>query len=111
MRYVGNASLSEQIQERILTTFQQTLSLAQEGNSQEALLGCDFVLRLDPLFEPARQLQTRLNEGEGPIEVDDLSAAVATESATASEPEVGTATQAKDDLPGKMSLLLEQRDL
>ncbi len=122
MRYVGNASLSEQIQERILTTFQQTLSLAKEGNHQEALLGCDFVLRLDPLFEPARQLQTRLNRTEGPIEVDDLAEAVATEAATdsatpAAEPEVAsniepgleTATQGDADLPSKLALLLEQR--
>jgi len=72
MRYVGNTSLSPQIQERILNTFQQTLSLAQEDNRQEALLGCDFILRLDPLFEPARHLQQRLNETEGAIEVADL---------------------------------------
>ena len=94
MRYVGNASLSEQIQERILTTFQQTLSLAQEGNRQEALLGCDFVLRLDPLFEPARQLQTRLSEGDGPIEVGDLTDSVGdvaeAETEAAPEPEVAT---------------------
>jgi len=72
MRYVGNTALSPQIQERIQNTFQQTLSLAEEGNRQEALLGCDFILRLDPLFEPARSLQERLGEGEGPVDVAGL---------------------------------------
>ena len=127
MRYVGNASLSEQIQERILTTFQQTLGLAQEGNRQEALLGCDFVLRLDPLFEPARQLQTRLNEGEGPIEVADLADAAdtgAAEAVAGSEtgPEVDTGIEPTlesvepladvidDNLPSQLALLLEQRN-
>ena len=72
MTYVGNAALSPQIQERIQNTFQQTIGLAEEGNRQEALLGCDFILRLDPLFEPARLLQERLNEGEGPVEIGNL---------------------------------------
>ena len=73
MKYVGNTALSPQIQERIQNTFSQTLSLAEEGNRQEALLGCDFILRLDPLFEPARRLQDRLNAGgDGPVAVDGL---------------------------------------
>ncbi len=124
MRYVGNASLSEHIQERILTTFQQTLSLAKEGNTQEALLGCDFVLRLDPLFEPARQLQTRLNTDSGPVEVDDLADATAPEDGDSSSPggaeheapaaeEVAVAVEADadtaDNLPTTLALYLEQR--
>ncbi len=123
MRYVGNASLSEQIQERILTTFQQTLSLAQEGNRQEALLGCDFVLRLDPLFEPARQLQTRLGEGEGSIDVSDLvesidgGGAEAAEGgpaepqiSTGIEPDLEPPAQTADNLHAQLALLLEQRN-
>lgn len=72
MRYVGNTALSPQIQERIQNTFEQTIGLAEEGNRQEALLGCDFILRLDPLFEPARRLQERLGEGDGPVDVSGL---------------------------------------
>ena len=83
MKYVGNTSLSPQIQERIHNTFSQTLSLAQEGNRQEALLGCDFILRLDPLFEPARRLQERLNEGDGPVSVEGLTEPAAAEEAPA----------------------------
>lgn len=83
MRYVGNTALSPQIQERILATFQQTVSLAEEGNRQEALLGCDFILRLDPLFEPARTLQERMGEGKGPVDTANLTASPAEAAAAA----------------------------
>jgi len=74
MSYAGNAKLSQEIQNRILNTFQQTIALAEEGNVQEALLGCDFILRLDPLFEPARKLQGRLRESGTDVAVEDLAA-------------------------------------
>ncbi|MEA2561874.1 MAG: hypothetical protein QOH06_3378 [Acidobacteriota bacterium] len=77
MSYAGNPSLSSDIQNRVLGTFEQTLGLATEGSRQEALLGCDFVLRMDPHFEPARQLQERLRNSSGPVSVDDLLAPVA----------------------------------
>lgn len=72
MTYAGNPSLSPDVRQRILGTFDQTLQLAGEGSRQEALLGCDFVLRMDPQFEPARLLQDRLKAGTGPVQVDDL---------------------------------------
>lgn len=76
MTYSGNTSLSPEVRQRILGTFEQTLQLAGEGSRQEALLGCDFVLRMDPQFEPARVLQERLKGGStGPVRVDDLLAA------------------------------------
>lgn len=75
MSYSGNPSLSSEVKTRILSTFDQTLTLAREGNRQEALLGCDFVLRMDPLFQPAQVLQERLRSSAGPVRVDDLQAA------------------------------------
>jgi tetratricopeptide (TPR) repeat protein len=72
MTYSGNPSLSPDVRQRILGTFEQTLQLAGEGSRQEALLGCDFVLRMDPQFEPARVLQERLKSSAGPVRVDDL---------------------------------------
>jgi tetratricopeptide (TPR) repeat protein len=72
MSYPGNPSLSADVQQRILSTFEQTLDLAAEGSRQEALLGCDFVLRMDPQFESARRLQERLRSASGAIPVDDL---------------------------------------
>src|SRR5262249_52116107 len=71
MSYPGNPSLSADAQQRILGTFQQTLDLAAQGSRQEALLGCDFVLRMDPSFEPARRLQHRLKSASGAVRVDD----------------------------------------
>jgi hypothetical protein len=72
MTYPGNPSLPSDVQQRIRSTFDHTLGLAESGNRQEALLGCDFVLRMDPLFEPARRLQERLDKANGPLAIDDL---------------------------------------
>ena len=72
MSYSGNPSVSSDVKQRILSTFDQTLELAREGSRQEALLGCDFVLRMDPQFQPAQVLQERLRAGDGPVRVDDL---------------------------------------
>ena len=72
MTYLGNPSLAPDVQQRILATFEQTLDLAAAGSRQEALLGCDFVLRMDPQFLPARKLQERLQASAGPIATDDL---------------------------------------
>jgi len=78
MNYSGNSSLSSEVKQRILSTFEQTLELARDGNRQEALLGCDFVLRMDPQFEPARVLQERLRTSAGPVQVQDLQSGTAT---------------------------------
>jgi tetratricopeptide (TPR) repeat protein len=72
MSYSGNPALSSDVKQRILSTFDQTLELARDGNRQEALLGCDFVLRMDPQFHPAQLLQERLRATTGPVRVDDL---------------------------------------
>jgi tetratricopeptide (TPR) repeat protein len=72
MSYPGNPSISLDTQRRLLQTFDQTLDLASKGSRQEALLGCDFILRMDPAFEPARTLFDRLGRGSGPVPVDDL---------------------------------------
>ena len=71
MNYSGNPSLSSEVKQRLLSTFEQTLELARNGNRQEGLLGCDFVLRMDPQFEPARVLQERLRTSNGPVAVED----------------------------------------
>ncbi len=67
MTYIGDPSLTPDLQERVLSTFDQTAKLAAEGRRQEALLGCDFILRLDPLFTPAKRLQERLDMSDDPI--------------------------------------------
>lgn len=72
MSYSGNPALAQDVQERILSTFRQTLDLAAAGSVQEATLGCDFILRMDPQFEAARTLLGRLEQATGPVVVDDL---------------------------------------
>ncbi len=94
MTYPGNPALSPDVRQRIRSTFRQTLDLAAAGSRQEASLGCDFILQLDPEFSPAQRLAERLSSGEGAVPVDDLRAADATEetadraaSADAEEPQ------------------------
>lgn len=60
MTYPGDPSLTPDVQQRILNTYQQTLHLASEGKRTEAQLACDFVVQLDPRFGPARVLQQML---------------------------------------------------
>ncbi|HYG62292.1 MAG TPA: hypothetical protein VEL74_06905 [Thermoanaerobaculia bacterium] len=108
MSYPGNPSLSPDVQQRVLSTFEQTLDLAAEGNRQEALLGCDFVLRMDPQFASARTLQERLRSGAGPVMVDDLRAAPA---APAFDPGFGSGSAAADPFTDFGSLSLDLPDL
>lgn len=72
MSYAGNPSLNEETKARIRTTFGQTVQLAQAGRLQEASLGCDFILKMDPQFSPARSLLDRLDGASGPIDVAGL---------------------------------------
>lgn len=74
MSYPGNNALSAEVQQRILRSFEQTVALVREGNDSEALLGCEFILGMDPLFQPASVLVERLKDSSRPVSVDDLEA-------------------------------------
>jgi tetratricopeptide (TPR) repeat protein len=67
MTYAGDSELSEPIRQRVEETYHQSQQLAADGKTQEATLGCEFVLRLDPLYEPARELLNRLQIGDEPV--------------------------------------------
>ncbi len=54
--YAGSPALAPEAREKVLQTFRHTLALAQEGKNEEALLGCDFLLKMDSRFTPARGL-------------------------------------------------------
>ena len=54
--YAGSPALAPEAREKVLQTFRHTLVLAQEGKNEEALLGCDFLLKMDARFAPARGL-------------------------------------------------------
>lgn len=72
MSYPGNSALGDEVKQRILTTFGQSIELAGRGRRQEAMLGCDFILELDPQFSPAKTLKERLASGAeiGPATLD-----------------------------------------
>jgi tetratricopeptide (TPR) repeat protein len=72
MSYPGNPEIPSDIQQRLLDAFGEALDLAEMGKREEAGLGCDFILRTDPLFEPARVLMRRVQQADGPLSVDDL---------------------------------------
>ena len=52
MAYPGNPELSPQAQDRVMTAFRQVVGKLQEGSREEALIGLEFVLRLDPAYAP-----------------------------------------------------------
>ena len=72
MSYAGNPTLPAEVRRRILDTFRHTLDVAATGSLEEARLGCDFILQLDPHFILAQVLSDRLQGAEGPVKVDDL---------------------------------------
>ncbi len=72
MSYPGNPALGDEVKQRILATFEQSLDLAERGRCQEATLGCDFILELDPAFAPARRLKERVSSGDQPQDLSDL---------------------------------------
>jgi tetratricopeptide (TPR) repeat protein len=58
--YEGSASLAPEAQEKVLQTFRHTLQLVRDGRNEEALLGCDFILKMDARFAPAHRLLASL---------------------------------------------------
>ncbi len=72
MGYPGNPSLAQDVQERISNTFQQTLGLVTQNKEQEALVGCEFILRMDPQYQPAKTLVARLQGEARPVSLADL---------------------------------------
>ncbi|HVS62921.1 MAG TPA: hypothetical protein VMT85_05360 [Thermoanaerobaculia bacterium] len=77
MSYPGNSSLAPEIQNRILSTFRQTIELAEKGRLQEARLGCEFILKMDSQFSAARKLRERLEGASAPVKAADLEIASA----------------------------------
>lgn len=72
MSYPGNKGLSVQAQERVMTAFKQVLSNLQAGQREEAQIGLEFVLRLDPGFLPATNLQRQLKTASNEIDLGDI---------------------------------------
>jgi tetratricopeptide (TPR) repeat protein len=58
--YEGSPSLAQDAREKVLQTFRHTLQLVRDGRNEEALLGCDFILKMDSRFAPAHRLLASL---------------------------------------------------
>jgi tetratricopeptide (TPR) repeat protein len=72
MAYPGNPELSAQAQERVMTAFRQVVAKLQDGQREEAMIGLEFVLRLDPVFRPALNLQQQLGSGASEIDLSGI---------------------------------------
>jgi len=81
--YAGSPALALEAREKVLETFRHTLALAQKGKNEEALLGCDFLLKMDARFAPARGLLEMLRgvAPGAPVDVDRFSDYLGVESA------------------------------
>ncbi len=44
------------VRERLEATFQQALTLLEQGRNEEVIAGCTLMLQMDPLFDPAKKL-------------------------------------------------------
>jgi tetratricopeptide (TPR) repeat protein len=75
--YPGNPSLPKEVREKILSTFRHTLNLYREGKADDCTIGCDFILKMDPRFAPARQLMEKVKNPAAGIDVGTLEAIVA----------------------------------
>jgi tetratricopeptide (TPR) repeat protein len=75
--YPGNASLPREVRDKILSTFRHTLNLFKEGKLDDCVIGCDFILKMDTRFTPARQLMEKAKNPAADVDVAALEAVVA----------------------------------
>ncbi|HEY1252731.1 MAG TPA: tetratricopeptide repeat protein [Thermoanaerobaculia bacterium] len=76
-QYPGNPSLPREVRDKILSTFRHTLNLFKESKIDDCLIGCDFILKMDPRFAPARQLLDKAKNPAAAVDVATLEAIVA----------------------------------
>lgn len=89
--YPGNPSLPVEVREKILSTFRHALNLFSSGNVNDCLIGCEFILKMDPRFTPARRLQEKVRNRDSNVDISELQAAadlatVASQSPAAAAP-------------------------
>ena len=70
--YPGNASLATAVKDRVVSTFEQTLALYRQGRKDEVVAGCNLILQMDPLFDPARRLLEKAQNPDLAIDVNRL---------------------------------------
>ena len=77
MSYPGNPDLSAEAKEKVITTFRRVVRLLQEGKREEAQIGLEFCLRLDPSFGPGVSLQQQFSSGEHELDLSSVLSSLA----------------------------------
>jgi tetratricopeptide (TPR) repeat protein len=67
--YPGNPALPAEAREKILSTFRHSLNLFKAGKPEDCAVGCDFILKLDPRFQPARLLLEKARNPSAAVDV------------------------------------------
>jgi len=91
--YSGDTLLPGEFQKLINDSFSRTVRLATEGKVEEALLGCDFILRLDSRFEPARRLEKQVRSDQ-PIDASVFRSLAGLDTEVEAAPSAGLVLQA-----------------
>ncbi|HUP49163.1 MAG TPA: tetratricopeptide repeat protein [Thermoanaerobaculia bacterium] len=60
--YPGNASLAAAVKDRVVATYDQILALYRQGRTDDVVAGCNLILQMDPLFDPARKLLDQVSK-------------------------------------------------
>lgn len=74
--YPGNSALPAEVKQRVLSTFRQTLDLYNQGLLDDVVVGCEFLLKMDPLFQPAKKLMEKAKNPASTVDVPSLMALV-----------------------------------
>jgi hypothetical protein len=70
--YPGNPALSAEVRGKILSTFRHTLSMYTAGKYNDCLIGCEFILKMDPRFGPARRLLEKARNPNADVDMAEL---------------------------------------
>src|SRR5215471_12471395 len=84
--YPGNPSLPVEVREKILMTFKHALGLFSSGHVSDCLIGCEFILKMDPRFTPARRLQEKARNRDSDVDISELQAYASGEAPAAVPP-------------------------
>jgi hypothetical protein len=89
-------SLPVEVRAKIVSTFRHTMDLYRDGKLEDCLIGCDFILKMDPRFGPARKLQEKARNPKAEIDLGELQAVAAAATAGDNPPrETGSVAPAR----------------
>jgi tetratricopeptide (TPR) repeat protein len=75
--YPGNPGLPKEVREKILSTFRHSLNLYKAGKGEDCAVGCEFILKMDPRFVPARRLLDKARDPGASTDIAELESYVA----------------------------------